>query len=432
MAEEATKFPGTELSLVEVVEKSWRLDHPNFGDVCKTTFAKGVIKDFSKIQDDPMKVKPLVKVEVEGVGESDFIPIFFHPKAQYWDEKQLWGDPGEALAQDIDKDNGYFKQSWMSFRGGDEVAVMLKEGVPVAVVGFADGVPRLGEDILKVDVGQGFFLCAQTREKYDAGESGPDGAPLKLLKECEVIGAGTELVGEYDAGGQITNLWGGDFGSYEVEHHEAGWIIYMPVPAYDSLVVYQNARRSTSYADSHVSTYKDKYYYLVPIGPFLFWINARRTRTEVKYTERTEYDNSKNHPFGKECTCLTYADFRGWGLSEVDVPHPECYVWAEAEARALDASWDEGPGMPDDYDIVYCYLDDTYVALYTEELFQRAKDAGSWENRPAEFVEQNEAPFWWSSALNAAIKNMADIEFSMFARPHTKAELQDAGMWPKG
>jgi hypothetical protein len=412
------------LIVKEKYDDSRRIDHPDFVDVSKTTFAKGVITEFQKIQDDPLVVESKVKVEIEGVGESDFIPLFFHPKAQYWD-----GD--DVTAQEFDEDEAMFKRAWMSFRGGDEVAVMLKEGVPVAVVGFADGVPRLGEDILKVDVGQGFFLCAQTREKYDAGESGPDGAPLKLLKECEVIGAGTELVGEYDAGGQITNLWGGDFGSYEVEHREAGWISYMPVPAYDSLVVYQNARRSTSYADSHVSTYKDEYYYLVPIGPFLFWINAHRTRAEVKYTERTEYNNSKNHPFGEECICLTYADFRGWGLSEVDVPHPECYVWAEAEARELDASWDFGPGMPDDYDIVYCYLDDTYVALYTEELFQRAKDAGSWENRPAEFVEQ-EASFEWSSALNAAIKNMADIEFSMFARPHTKAELQDAGMWPKG
>ena len=36
----------------------------------------------------------------------------------------------------------------MSFRCGDEVIVMLQDGVPVAVLGHADGVPRVGEDLI--------------------------------------------------------------------------------------------------------------------------------------------------------------------------------------------------------------------------------------------------------------------------------------------
>ena len=38
----------------------------------------------------------------------------------------------------------------MSFRCDDEVVVMLKDGEPAAVVGFADGVPRIGENLIRI------------------------------------------------------------------------------------------------------------------------------------------------------------------------------------------------------------------------------------------------------------------------------------------
>jgi len=131
--------------------KSYRLDHDNFGDVLRTVYAKGVITDFEKIQDDPIQVKSRVKVEIEGYGESDYIPLFFHPKALYWD------GPDEILATDFNAEGKYHEKAWMSFRGGDEVVVLMQpeaegdELKPVAVLGFADGVPRIGESIIKVD-----------------------------------------------------------------------------------------------------------------------------------------------------------------------------------------------------------------------------------------------------------------------------------------
>ena len=75
-------------------------------------------------------------------GESDYIPIFYKPKAEYWD------DPEGEKATDYDSGKGTHAGSWQSFRASDEVVVMFKEGEPVAIVAHADGVPRIGEDIV--------------------------------------------------------------------------------------------------------------------------------------------------------------------------------------------------------------------------------------------------------------------------------------------
>jgi hypothetical protein len=403
-------FPGTLMEIIEKYPLSRRLDHPNFGEVCKTTFAKGVIADFEKIQDDPIAAKSRVKVEVGGVI-SDYLPLFYHPKAQFWDTPA-------PLATAYNEEGGYFEKAWMSFRGGDEVAVMLKEGVPVAVLGFADGVPRIGENILKANVGSGIFFYATTGLKYTPGDSGPDGFPLRLLRECEVVQAETELIGETEYGGQISNLWGADFGSIEEVYHPPGGGSY----GWDSLDVYQNTRRSTSYADYKISTYRDYYYYLVPIGPILFWIEASRGRTIKAYTERTEVaPDEKNF-------------IHAYMIKMYSIPpveYPENVIAAEAKRAEYDISWDYGPGVPADTETKHCYIGDTYAALYSDELYQRAQGAGSLSNRPLEFVLQTETGFWDYSLYQALI-NLNDIDFSMFARPHTKAELQAAGMWPAG
>jgi hypothetical protein len=191
---EAVTFPGTEMPVIEKYPGSRRLDHPNFGDVYKTTFAVGVITDFKKIQDDPIKVEPIAKVQGDW-GESDYLPIFYKPKESYWD------DPEGKKATDFDDEKGGHAGSWQSFRADDEVVVMLKEGVPVAVVAFADGVPRPGENIIRMDnlevpgVPGGssgysylFFVSMLTQDKSEEvneSELGPDGKDLKLLLEHE-------------------------------------------------------------------------------------------------------------------------------------------------------------------------------------------------------------------------------------------------------
>ena len=127
----------------EKYPNSYRIDHPDFGDVYKTTYVKGVITDFEVTSFYCFRVKSMVKVSGDW-GESGYIPLFYHPKPQFWD------DPNGNLATDYNAAGGYFEKAWMSFRIGDEVVVMLKEGKPVAVVGFADGVPRIGENLIKI------------------------------------------------------------------------------------------------------------------------------------------------------------------------------------------------------------------------------------------------------------------------------------------
>ena len=177
-----------DLKIYEKYPDSWRIDHPDFMDVFKVTFAKGVITDFEKVNDVPLQVKSRVKVQGEW-GESDFIPLFYHPKFQYWDDPN-----GSPLATDYNEEGGYFERAWMSFRGDDEVAVMLKEGVPVAVVGFADGKPKIGEDIVKVaavpDLSQPDLYYSASQgfawvESIDNSEKGPDGLLLNLTEQAK-------------------------------------------------------------------------------------------------------------------------------------------------------------------------------------------------------------------------------------------------------
>ena len=91
------------LEATEKYPKSLRLDHPNFGDVYRTTYAKGVIGDGGDGSDSffvtssiPMQVKSMVRVEGDAWGVSEFIPLFYHPKAGYWNDLPPSGDWGPS------------------------------------------------------------------------------------------------------------------------------------------------------------------------------------------------------------------------------------------------------------------------------------------------------------------------------------------------
>ncbi|MDI6854388.1 MAG: hypothetical protein QME75_12385 [Deltaproteobacteria bacterium] len=122
----------------------WRLDHPNFREVHETTFAKGIIKEFQILQENPIQVASMVKVEINGELHDKFIPLFYTPRAKHWDGE-------EVQATDFDPEQGAFKQAWQSFRAGDEVAVLLKQGEARAVLGHYDNCPRLGENAFRVE-----------------------------------------------------------------------------------------------------------------------------------------------------------------------------------------------------------------------------------------------------------------------------------------
>ncbi len=178
------------LEIISLFPNSYRAIHPNLGDVRDTTFAKGVIKDFKTTEDDPLTVVSMVKVDVPDAEESDFIPIFYLPKKYYWDTT-------EHDAQDFNQEGNYHDNAWMNFQVGDEVLVMIKEGKPVAIIGFADRKPHIAENILKVAVAEDedqaddfplYFAAFGYKQdggpgcEYSRKEQGPDGNDLNLTR----------------------------------------------------------------------------------------------------------------------------------------------------------------------------------------------------------------------------------------------------------
>jgi hypothetical protein len=218
------QFPNTEMQVFEkhmnkeTMVASRRLDHPHFANVGRTVYAKGVITDFELVSDDPIQVASRVKVKIgEGEEYDEYIPLFYQPKAQYWDDENA-----EVLATDYDEEFGCYKRAWRSFRCGDEVAVMLQseasvegELKPVAVVGFADGVPRIGEAIIKhkvtmYDGGVNYYYQKQGArvEYYDkTDEVGPDGVPLRLETEAMADGGVEVIYDEDDYYDEVDQEW---------------------------------------------------------------------------------------------------------------------------------------------------------------------------------------------------------------------------------
>lgn len=167
-----------DLTVNEKYPGSFRLDHPDFGDVRKTTYATGVITEFKKLTDDPLAVDSMVKVNLGG----DFLPIFFCPKKQYWDSLD---DLGNLIvdSQSLDQVQKAYKKAWMSFRIDDEVVVMLRENEPFAVMGFNDSKPKIGEGVLKYESktwGPYYAGIPFSSAQINNSDNGPDGLSLGL------------------------------------------------------------------------------------------------------------------------------------------------------------------------------------------------------------------------------------------------------------
>ena len=173
------------LSVFEKYPGSFRLDHPDFSNVSKSPYALGVITGFyPATPDDPVVAKDVCDLTVDG-QEFKEVPIFYHPPKAYDDNWKLnaepsihafgvlmsssaaWADFWKAAGglvdaqgvpiTDFPKDGLPFKDQAVargvySFSVGDEVAVMVKDGVPVAVVAFTDGIPRRPFDYVQVEM----------------------------------------------------------------------------------------------------------------------------------------------------------------------------------------------------------------------------------------------------------------------------------------
>ena len=353
-------------------------------------------------------------VKVKGPwGESDYIPLCYHPKKLYW-------DGAGVLAQDFDAVTGAFKQAWMSFRVDDEVAVMLKEGVPVAVVGFADGVPRIGEAAWTVKAANTTVSWNILGNPNNWLTVGPDGLDLGLKLKSEKFFSKTDP--EY--------LTSDPANSYN--------IVYWTMLAMDNtyLLPYEDqklmlwpyiVRFTYDYLSFGPMYYE--YYYTI-IGPLLFRIRTIHGITSTAKNMITDpppitlalwlpYSEIATYPPG--ITPGSYPDAYTHsfmdGTSEGDlsgVPVGEAQILGNfplgPEPTETVISENKGD------------FSTAFLGIYTKELLAKYKinpdipdhspSIGGWPLTAPD-------PMW-------------EWPFDFYTRPHTKEELEAAGLWPAG
>lgn len=361
---------------MEVYEKypdSRRLDHPSVADVRKTTFAKGVITDFEKIQDDPIQVKSRVKVTGD-FGESDYIPLFFKPKSQYWDGE-------DALATDFDEELGCFKQAWMSFQSGDEVAVMLKEGKPVAVIGFADGIPRIGENVFKM-----------TWERWN----------------------GASYFAHIQAASVASNAWS-EYGTMNEIAKGPDGIDLGLVEAYKLCETSQDEYFTISHATYWMETtqYFKYHEYLIRLGGKVFIIQLSTSWIYSAYFYQG-YDGENYIKGGLYEENWYYGGF-GWGI--LGAPDSKDLI---ESAKSLGGIYS---GYSAHLISIGTYADEdfNYYLPYPGFTHQSACVAG--------FMGADFYPYL--NNLGSGLDRLDGTTIKIYTRPHTKAELQEVGMWPK-
>ena len=465
MADNA-KFPGTEMKVFEKYSDSRRLDHPDFGDVAKTSWAKGVISDFKV--DDPDNLLGTIHSQVKVTGdwgESEFIPLFYHPKKQFWDG----GDAEIVKATDFNKDDQYFERAWMSYRKDDEVVVMLKEGTPVAVLGFADGVLRVGENWVKTEhppfdlsdpfseAGLVYFglyalpeftaLCqgiATGKFAVDATEKGPDGFSLGLKKLAEFAdGGGPSVPGRNvymyrgissDPGGGAINPgalvecqynnppWGGGRSDCQaVIDFLEGMGGGFPETVRDPLTT-----GSYYYSPGGTTTFKARVYVYV-IGPILF-------ATYLLLQETVS-------PGGGGWYSVNWAGFSQAAQDWSFEPRTEPYVYNPPPVSGVfDATLNGGPSFPASGAGKWGVAGSANkAALYSKKLYEEVLSA-----LPNIVVGGGNA--WFGGGFPAELQDFPGVAalissdspgiwldgVKLTVRPHTKEELQAADMWPAG
>ncbi len=474
---------------MEVIEKyppSRRLDHPDFGTVCKTSFAQGTITEFKEVDeslkevlrwtesrptpdpDVPMEnkdiaVESMVKVKIDGV-ESELIPIFCHPKVNYWDDE----DPiSPVLATDFNEEQGCHKLAWQSFRVDDEVAVMLKEGKPVAVVGFADGMPRIGEAIFQMEYdtiggdskiyqwqpGLRGPAIPQEGKGYPYGtfnvdNKGPDDLSLGLkteaLKICDtgektVEATDTQLIYYFryvvvDGIPGYTVEPNTVTTTYKVKRRYVEYLISVGPFLYILQLLHNNI--TTTITNSAVG--EKVYNYTDCTAPTICWgyyvienINVNAVKSEVSMLSKIYSDKTKEEAIemGKthESLDLFPPDTGGFYFLNYPVWYQFFWVYDYVEGREIKAV---NPSFSPDNPLWnpafnfsgfrgadwsgWIFQPDWSIRLFTSYLQEFFTTDGT-------VADDGEHP------------NPNQIDPStlkIFTRPHTKAELQAAGMWP--
>jgi len=131
--------------------KNYRKDHEDFGEVQSISYKMGRITEFGVEKLDPITLDDTAKVEFEGGGASNFIPIFYHCKEDFYTK--------EGCAE-LNEARGSLNHAARAFELDMEVKVMFKDAVPFAIIGHADNTPRYCVDIIRFDLHSYSNACA--------------------------------------------------------------------------------------------------------------------------------------------------------------------------------------------------------------------------------------------------------------------------------
>lgn len=388
---------------------------PAVGDVYKTAYKKGVIKEFKKLQDDPIKVAPMVKVEVDGNKSEDYIPIFFKPKEKYWDTPS-------ATSQAFNESSGYYENAWMSFRGDDEVIVQCYEDKPVAVVGFVDGIPRIGEAIISLE-GQTFQTSTDVQLLFDTikqdfyeknQEIGYDDKDLKLLYPCDIILS--------EKSSEETPIDDGDWMSDYMNSHTTYSAEYGPTRIEQtepdifgsySIYTYSSVRMAISAVvgeRAYVAQYEGKtHHFLVPVGAILYVFQfltsiskpgtfRRRSHTEngidpglggigpdywVEQLTRHRWINNFNPPdsFDRTFPFTLGEAYASWAASR-----NANYNYAGGDPDIIQAQIESEAQLTSGEDRGRVVLVEIGAAPYTDDLYKRIKGGAAVTYPSTQFV----------------------------------------------
>jgi hypothetical protein len=379
-------------------ENNLSLDHPNFGDVYLTTYQKGIITDVLKIGDDPIAVQSLVKVESSTFVYGGYIPIWYRPKPQYWG----------ANATDLSEDQQSYLTAWRSFRVGDGVVVMCRNGIPYSVVGFEDRVPRIGEEMLKIQANNITQYYSMTQGTAQDVATGPDGVLLNLLKEVTPFNQDT---------------------SEEVTDYTWVYISSIPINMnYGTGFPIQCTGGGCRRAERVYSKYTTyHYYYIISIGAILYAIRITRTKIEsfnyhvfLVTTPEGDWQAMYDCNPGPPLPTLMMDD----GSLENGTTHPGFAV---------------GPNGDPEPEITEHVMFQVSAGVYTQDLVDQIEENPA--GLPWGPAEENNNPaydgmlFWQDGMpINQYPGDYGNQHFQwpiqLFTRPHTKEELQEAGLWP--
>jgi hypothetical protein len=482
--------------------------------------AVGVITEFQPAGQfgtagsDPCGVTSLVKVSGQWGSTSNWIPLFFCPKKQYWDNPDVGYEMGvngppvlydrpAHQAQDFNKDGNYYEKAWMSFRPGDSVIVACqtdKDGgniTPLYVLGFVDigggtaqYVPRVGEDVIKwIFKGViGYYQVSinKTYNGSDANALGPDGLKLNLLTQCKIVrlpDSGTMTIANYS-----TYVNGVYFADKEWDT-DTGEVLINVAEEYD---IWYRTTMTVNYSNFAI---------LCPVGPLLYcftfcvaytWFNttimaAYKTGTyddppwsseawhQPGYDPATEWPGNPPDgsgqipwatvpnpppemqyyqtyfsatppppPYGNPRDSYSMTPMQ-WGVTPVLLP-----VWAfEPPSPQFPTVVLQVTG-PDPFPIenysagvgnfgpnCIPFLPIMAFAQYSEELISNPlanPPTVGFQNQPYFDIMEDLATqiesITGDSKASQALLNNPDSMLQCFVRPHTKAELQAAGLWP--